>query len=77
MQPIEKLEKQQIDIRLPKYLIIDSLTKEYNVNRTDIITEAISLYRSTKREAYDKKALEEEKKDDTFEHNEVWDELLK
>jgi len=52
MQPIEKLEKQQVGIRLPKYLIeeIDNLTKEYNVNRTDIITESIKAYIKSQKE---------------------------
>ncbi len=52
MQPIEKLEKQQVGIRLPKYLIeeIDNLTKEYNVNRTDIITESIKAYIEAQKE---------------------------
>ena len=52
MQPIEKLEKQQVGIRLPKYLIeeIDNLTKEYNVNRTDIITESIKAYIESQKE---------------------------
>ena len=52
MQPIEKLEKQQVGIRLPKYLIeeIDNLTKEYNVNRTDIISESIKAYIEAQKE---------------------------
>jgi metal-responsive CopG/Arc/MetJ family transcriptional regulator len=46
MYHLSQLEKQQIGLRLPKYLIeeIDSFTKEYNVNRTDIIIEAIKSY---------------------------------
>ena len=46
MHNIAQLEKQQIGLRLPKYLIeeLDAFTKEYNVNRTDIIIEAIKSY---------------------------------
>ena len=79
MYSIDKLEKQQVGIRLPKYLIeeIDSFTKEYNVNRTDIITESVKAYLEAQKEkVMIKKALEEEKNGNTFEHNEVWSELL-
>lgn len=46
MHTIDQLEKQQVGLRLPKYLVeeIDAFTKEYNVNRTDIIMEAIKSY---------------------------------
>ena len=46
MYSIDKLEKQQIGLKLPKYLIeeIDEFTKKYSVNRTDIITEALRAY---------------------------------
>lgn len=46
MHSISQLEKQQVGLRLPKYLVeeIDSFTKEFSINRTDIITEAISSY---------------------------------
>ena len=46
MHSIAQLEKQQVGLRLPKYLIeeIDAFTEEYAVNRTDIITEAIKAY---------------------------------
>ena len=80
MQPIEKLEKQQVGIRLPKYLIeeIDNLTKEYNVNRTDIISESIKAYIEVQKDKHMiKKALEEDKKGDIYKHSDVWDELLK
>jgi len=52
MHSIEKLEKQQIGLRLPKYLIddIDELTKQYALNRTDIITEAIRSYIEAQKE---------------------------
>ncbi len=46
MHSISQLEKQQVGLRLPKYLIeeIDAFTEEYAVNRTDIIMEAIKSY---------------------------------
>ena len=46
MLSVEQLEKQQVGLRLPKYLIedIDAFTEKYSVNRTDIIMEAIKSY---------------------------------
>ncbi len=46
MHSIIQLEKQQIGLRLPKYLIdeVDSFTQEFAVNRTDIVIEALRAY---------------------------------
>ncbi len=46
MHNLSQLEKQQVGLRLPKYIIdeIDELTKQFSLNRTDIITEAITSY---------------------------------
>jgi metal-responsive CopG/Arc/MetJ family transcriptional regulator len=46
MHSLKQLEKQQIGLRLPKYLVeeIDEFTKEFSLNRTDIIIEAIKSY---------------------------------
>jgi metal-responsive CopG/Arc/MetJ family transcriptional regulator len=46
MHSIEQLEKQQVGLRLPKYLIdeIDAFTERFSVNRTDVIMEAIKSY---------------------------------
>ncbi len=46
MHSIEQLEKQQIGLRLPQYMIddIDAFTQEFSVNRTDIIMEALRSY---------------------------------
>ncbi len=46
MHSIEQLEKQQVGLRLPKYLVddIDEFTEKFSVNRTDIIMEAIKSY---------------------------------
>lgn len=46
MHSLEQLKKQQVGLRLPVYLIeqIDEYTKEYNLNRTDIIIESIKSY---------------------------------
>ena len=46
MHDIAQLQKQQVGLRLPKYLVeeIDELTELYAINRTDIITEAVRSY---------------------------------
>ncbi|MEA3419427.1 MAG: hypothetical protein U9Q90_08525 [Campylobacterota bacterium] len=46
MHTLSQLEKQQVGLRLPKYLVdeIDVFTKQFSLNRTDIITEAIKTY---------------------------------
>ena len=46
MYSLEQLEKQQVGLRLPKYLVddIEDFTKEFSLNRTDIIVEAIKSY---------------------------------
>ncbi len=48
MYSLSQLEKKQIGLRIPQYLIeeIDEFTKEYNVNRTDIVIEALRSYLS-------------------------------
>jgi len=46
MHDLSQLQKQQVGLRLPKYLVdeIDSFTDEYSLNRSEIITEAIKSY---------------------------------
>jgi len=46
MYTLSQLEKQQIGLRIPKYLIdeIDEFTKQFTINRTDIIIEALRSY---------------------------------
>ena len=46
MHSISQLEKQQVGLRLPKYLVeeIDAFTHQFSINRTDVIIEAISSY---------------------------------
>jgi len=48
MHNLQQLEKQQVGLRLHAYLVdeIDELTKQFSVNRTDIIVEAIKSYLS-------------------------------
>jgi metal-responsive CopG/Arc/MetJ family transcriptional regulator len=43
---LKQLEKQQVGLRLPAYLVeeMDEFTKQFALNRTDIITEAIKSY---------------------------------
>ena len=52
MHSIEQLEKQQVGLRLPKYLVddIDEFTEKFSVNRTDVIMEAIKSYVSEQKE---------------------------
>ncbi len=52
MHSLAQLEKQQVGLRLHKYLVdeIDEFTKEYSVNRTDIIVEAIKSYISEQKQ---------------------------
>lgn len=46
MHNLAQLEKQQVGLRIPKYLVdeIEEYTKIFSVNRTDIIVEAIKSY---------------------------------
>ncbi len=46
MYNLQQLEKQQIGLRLPKYLIdeIDVFTQQFSLNRTDIVIEALHSY---------------------------------
>jgi len=46
MHSISQLEKQQVGLRLPKYLVeeIDAFTTQFSINRTDVIIEAIASY---------------------------------
>lgn len=46
MHSLAQLEKQQVGLRLPKYLVeqIDEFTQKYQLNRSDIIIESIKSY---------------------------------
>ena len=46
MYTLAQLEKQQIGLRIPQYLIdeIDEFTKQFTINRTDIVIEALRSY---------------------------------
>jgi len=46
MHSMSQLQKQQVGLRLPKYLVdkIDEFTQKYELNRTDIIIESIKNY---------------------------------
>jgi len=46
MHTLAQLQKQQVGLRLPVYLVeqIDEFTQEYNLNRTDIIIESIKSF---------------------------------
>ncbi len=52
MHNLEQLEKKQVGLRLPKYLIddIDAFTEQFSLNRTDIITEALKSYITEQKE---------------------------
>jgi len=46
MYNLEQLQKQQVGLRLPRYLLddIDEFTNNYSLNRSEIIIEAIKSY---------------------------------
>jgi len=46
MHTLEQLQKQQIGLRLPKYLIeeLDNFANEYSLNRSELISEAIKAF---------------------------------
>ncbi|MDC9726778.1 MAG: hypothetical protein PSN35_02940 [Candidatus Thioglobus sp.] len=46
MHTVKELEKQQVGLRMPAYLLneIDELTKKYKVNRSEILIEAAKSY---------------------------------
>lgn len=46
MRDISTLEKQQVGLRVPKYLLdeVDNFTKMFDVNRSEVIIEAIRTY---------------------------------
>jgi len=46
MNNLSQLEKQQIGLRLPKYLVddLDEFTKSFSLNRSEIIVEAVKSY---------------------------------
>ena len=46
MHSLSQLQKQQVGLRLPTYLVeqIDEFTQKYKLNRTDIIIESIKSY---------------------------------
>ena len=84
MNSLEQLEKQQVGLRLPKYLVddIDEFTKQFSVNRTDIIVEAIKSYVSEQKanifyDTFDRscKELKNSKKDTLKTVDELIDEL--
>ncbi len=52
MHAPSQLEKQQVGLRLPKYMIeeMDELTEQFSLNRTDIITEALRSYIAQQKE---------------------------
>jgi metal-responsive CopG/Arc/MetJ family transcriptional regulator len=54
MYSLEQLEKQQIGLRLPQYLIddIDEFTQQFSVNRTDIVIEALRSYIEEQKEKF-------------------------
>ena len=65
MHAPNKLEKQQVGLRLPKYLIedVDEIAEEFSLNRTDIITEALRSYIAVQKELLQEaQASEKEKK---------------
>jgi len=52
MYALHQLEKQQVGLRLPKYLIeeIDAFSQEYALNRSELITESIKAFIQAQKE---------------------------
>ena len=52
MYSLSQLEKQQVGLRLPRYLIeqLDELASSHSLNRTDLIFEAIRSYLEKQKE---------------------------
>lgn len=46
MRSLQSLQKQQVGLRLPTYLIdeLDTLGKSYELNRSEMITEAVRSF---------------------------------
>ena len=46
MRDLASLEKQQVGLRVPKYLLdeVDEFTRMFSVNRSEVIIEAIKSY---------------------------------
>ncbi len=61
MHSLAQLEKQQVGLRLPRYLIddIDEFTEQFSLNRTDIITEALKSYITEQKEKMFYNGIEE------------------
>jgi metal-responsive CopG/Arc/MetJ family transcriptional regulator len=82
MHTLQQLEKQQIGLRLPQYMIeeIDKFTQQFSLNRTDIVMEALRAYISEQKEhlLYEKELLNrvnevKNSKVKTLSRNEVFD----
>lgn len=80
MNDLLSLEKQQVGLRVPKYLLdeIDEFTKNFSVNRSEVIIEAIKSYVENQKEAIFyaefessvkelKESINADKKEDTLE----------
>lgn len=53
MYSLAQLEKQQVGLRLPRYLVeqLDALAENHSLNRTDLIFEAVRSYIEKQKEA--------------------------
>ena len=61
MNTLSSLEKQQVSLHVPKYLLdeIDEFTKTFSVNRSEVIIEAIKSYVEIQKEEILIKILKE------------------
>ena len=52
MQTLANIQKQQVGLRVPKYLLdeLDSFTQSYDLNRSEMIIEAIKAFIQTQKE---------------------------
>lgn len=84
MYRLEELEKRQIGLRIPQYLIdeIDAFTTQFSLSRTEIIIEALRSYIAEQKEyLLDEKELLnrvtdiKNKRVEPLSRNDVFDEL--
>ena len=83
MHMLSQLQKQQVGLRLPKYLIekVDELSQKYGLNRTDIITESIRSFIAQQEErefyeSFDRSCKELKSVLETKEEPKTLDELI-
>ncbi|SMN00235.1 hypothetical protein SPONL_1139 [uncultured Candidatus Thioglobus sp.] len=61
MHSLKQIEKQQVGLRIPTYLVkeIDELTRNYDINRSAFITEAVQSFIKEQKEKIFYEGLEQ------------------